>query len=88
MESDRGGCWFAGLLKAKADSGGQQTTLEAILVTRLPPGEKEKLKRLQRQATISWWQPGHPGWAVWPVDTQAFLQDVAAPVRLPIHLWR
>lgn len=72
----------AGLLKRKGKAGDQQqTTLEAILIQRLPASQKETIKRLQKQAAIHWWQPGHPGWAIWPVDTQHFLQDVAAPVR-------
>ena len=74
---------FAGLLKKKEDAGGAQTTLEATLVQRLAAGEKESIKKLQKRASICWWQPGHPGWAVWPVDTQHFLQDMAAPVSHP-----
>lgn len=73
----------AGLLKRKSEAG-KQTTLEATLIQRLPASDKDTIKKLQKQATSCWWQPGHPGWAIWPVDTQTFLQDMAVPVNFPI----
>lgn len=68
-----------GLLQKKQQSG-KQTTLEASLVQRLGPAEKETVRKLQKKAAVCWWQPGHPGWAIWPVDTQQFIQDMVAPV--------
>ena len=25
----------------------------------------------------SWWQPGHPGWAIYPVDSEQFMSTGA-----------
>ena len=55
--------------------------METVLTHRASPAEKEAIKKLQKRATALWWQAGHPGWAIWPVDTQHFMQDMSTPVK-------
>jgi hypothetical protein len=31
------------------------------------------VRQLQPQAVAAWWQQGHPGWAIYPVDSEQFL---------------
>ena len=31
------------------------------------------MRQLQPQAVASWWQPGHPGWAIYPIDSDQFM---------------
>jgi hypothetical protein len=69
---------LSGLLKLKV---GSTTAMETLLTHRAGAQEKETIKKLQRKATALWWQPGHPGWAIWPVDTHQFMQDMSTPVR-------
>ena len=33
------------------------------------------------QAIHCWWQSGHPGWAIWPVDSHQFVRDMQGTVR-------
>ena len=37
----------------------------------LPPFAQ--VRQLQPQAVAAWWQQGHPGWAIYPVDSEQFL---------------
>lgn len=32
-----------------------------------------QVRNLQPQGVQSWWQPGHPGWAIYPVDSDHFM---------------
>ena len=32
---------------------------------------------MQPQGVASWWQPGHPGWAIYPVDSDHFMSTGA-----------
>ena len=32
-----------------------------------------QVRALQPQAVTAWWQQGHPGWAIYPVDSEQFL---------------
>ena len=61
-----------GLLTKKA-SDGAQTTMEATLMAQQTPAQRDQVRSLQPQAAASWWQPGHPGWAIYPVDSDQFL---------------
>ncbi len=61
-----------GLLTKKA-SDGAQTTMEATLMAQQTPQQREQVRALQPQAAASWWQQGHPGWAIYPVDSDQFL---------------
>lgn len=36
-----------------------------------------QVRQLQPQAVASWWQPGHPGWAIYPVDSDQFMNTGA-----------
>lgn len=36
-----------------------------------------QVRQLQPQAVASWWQPGHPGWAIYPVDSDHFMNTGA-----------
>lgn len=32
-----------------------------------------QVRQLQPTAVASWWQAGHPGWAIYPVDSEMFM---------------
>ncbi len=62
----------AALLQTKLEAGERKT--EAILVAQLSPAQRDTLRHMQPQAVAAWWAPGHPGWAIFPMDSDAFLQ--------------
>lgn len=35
------------------------------------------MRQLQPSGVGSWWQPGHPGWAIYPVDSEQFISTGA-----------
>ena len=41
------------------------------------PAQREQVRQLQPGAVASWWQPGHPGWAIYPVDSEQFMSTGA-----------
>lgn len=44
-----------------------------------------QVRALQPQAVAAWWQAGHPGWAIYPVDSEHFLTTGALDnVSLPL----
>ncbi len=53
---------------------GAEPKLEACLLADLLPVQRELVHRLQPQAAHSWWLPGHPGWAIFPMDSEQFNQ--------------
>jgi hypothetical protein len=61
-----------GLLHKKSQDGAQ-TTMEATLMAQQTPVQREYVRKLQPDAVTSWWQHGHPGWAIYPVDSEHFL---------------
>jgi hypothetical protein len=63
-----------GLLTKKAQDG-VQTTMEATLMAQQTPGQRDQVRALQPRAAEAWWQPGHPGWAIYPVDSEQFLSS-------------
>lgn len=65
-----------GLLQKKSQEG-TQTTMEATLMAQQTPAQREQVRQLQPQAVASWWQPGHPGWAIYPVDSEQFMSTGA-----------
>lgn len=77
----------AGLLNLKEDVEGGQATMDTVLMQRVPPNEMDKIKKLLKKAAAAWWLPGHPGWAIWPIDTQHFMQDMSAPVSSCASMW-
>ena len=36
-----------------------------------------QVRQLQPNAVGSWWQGGHPGWAIYPVDSEQFISTGA-----------
>ena len=32
-----------------------------------------QVRQLQPQGVACWWQPGHSGWAIYPVDSESFV---------------
>lgn len=36
-----------------------------------------QVRQLQPSAVGSWWQGGHPGWAIYPVDSEQFISTGA-----------
>lgn len=72
-----------GLLTKKA-SDGAQTTMEATLMAQQTPQQREQVRALQPQAIAAWWQHGHPGWAIYPVDSDQFLATGSLdPAEMP-----
>lgn len=65
-----------GLLQKKSQDG-TQTTMEATLMAQQTPQQREQVRALQPQGVASWWQPGHPGWAIYPVDSDHFMSTGA-----------
>lgn len=61
--------------------------MDAVLMQEVPTAERDKTKKLLKRAVAAWWLPGHPGWAIWPVDTQQFMQDAATPVGHFLASW-
>ena len=75
----------AGLLQKRgADNGGADETMEATLTGQLGTTQRDLARRLQRQAALAWWRAGHPGWAIWPVDTEHFMRNAQARPRAAI----
>ena len=67
---------FAGLLHKKGlNRSGQQVEMEATL-TQQPGFDRSHAAWLQQQAIECWWRPGHPGWSVWPADSEQFIRGV------------
>ena len=69
------------LQKRGADNGGADETMEATLTGQLGTQQRDLARRLQRQAALAWWRAGHPGWAIWPVDTEHFICNAQARSR-------
>ena len=74
-----------GLLTKRA-SNGTHTTMEATLMAQQTPVQREQVRALQPQAAAAWWHHGHPGWAIYPVDSDTFMATgVLDPSALPTH---
>ena len=60
----KGVYWCAGLLeKPSGDAAARPTPMEHL------GGQQRALaRRLQREAALAWWRPGHPGWSLWSPD--------------------
>ena len=66
----------AGLLRRKQLEGGH-ILMEAVFTTQQDAHEQQQVQGLQGQASDDWWLPGHPGWAIWPADSDEFLRQVS-----------
>ncbi|KAK9841626.1 hypothetical protein WJX74_008974 [Apatococcus lobatus] len=64
-----------GLLRKKAMAAGH-VTMEATLPAQQNSQERETVVRLQQAASDCWWRPGHPGWSIWPADSEQFIRSV------------
>lgn len=72
-------CDVAGLLSRKGgQSGGTQVEMDAILAQH-PMYDRSAVAWLQQQACQCWWRPGHPGWSIWPADSEQFIRGVVEP---------
>ncbi|KAK9831959.1 hypothetical protein WJX81_003135 [Elliptochloris bilobata] len=77
-----------GLLQKKSQDG-TQTTMEATLMAQQTPSQREQVRQLQPGAVASWWQQGHPGWAIYPIDSEQFMASgaldhgVSVPTEAP-----
>ncbi|MCJ1422318.1 hypothetical protein MMC29_000198 [Sticta canariensis] len=69
-----------GLLKKKSLEGGH-ITMEAVFTQQQGTYERGLVSQLQAAAADDWWRPGHPGWAIWPADSEHFLRQVLAHSR-------
>lgn len=56
--------------------------MEAVFTTQQDAHEQQQVQQLQGQAQDDWWLPGHPGWAIWPADSDQFLRQVRPHSRL------
>jgi hypothetical protein len=52
--------------------------MEAVLPGSQTDYDRQMVERLQRQAVKCWYQPGHPGWSIWPADSEQFVQGVCS----------
>ncbi|CAL5229296.1 g12594 [Coccomyxa viridis] len=64
-----------GLLQKVGVEGQNEVRMEATPVASLQTLEKQFMAQLQHKATETWNYPGHPGWSIWGMDSEAFLQD-------------
>jgi len=44
-----------------------------------PAYDRQTAASLQKAAVEAWWQPGHPGWTIWPADSEQFMRGVVEP---------
>lgn len=51
-------------------------TMEATLAGQLDAAGDAQLAALARAAAEAWWRPGHPGWSIWPADSEQFQRSV------------
>jgi hypothetical protein len=51
--------------------------LEVVPLAQLSPQQRDMLRSLQSRAASAWWAGGHPGWTVFPLDTEQFCGDAA-----------
>ncbi len=51
--------------------------VEATLMAQQTPAQRDLVRQLQPQAAHSWWLNGHPGWAIFPMDSDQFIQVCA-----------
>lgn len=60
--------------------------LQALACLTAPSGRpRVQVRALQPQALAAWWQQGHPGWAIYPVDSEQFLSTGALEgINLPL----
>lgn len=49
------------------------TTSHLLPPSPTPTPLPTQVRQLQPQAVSAWWQQGHPGWAIYPVDSEQFL---------------
>ncbi|CAK0787075.1 hypothetical protein CVIRNUC_010291 [Coccomyxa viridis] len=64
-----------GLLQKVGMEGANEVRMEATPVASLQTLEKQFMAQLQHKAAETWNYPGHPGWSIWGMDSEAFLQD-------------
>ena len=51
-------------------------TMEGMFAPQEDKDELREVLRLQGRAEEDWWLPGHPGWTIWPADSEQFLHQV------------
>lgn len=61
-----------GLLQRRIEGG--EAKVEATLMDQQTPAQRELVRQLQPRAADAWWEPGHPGWAIFPMDSEQFRQ--------------
>ena len=65
----------AGLLRKRGEDTAS-VTMEATLAGQLNAAGEAQLAALARAAAEAWWRPGHPGWSIWPAESEQFLRGV------------
>jgi len=66
----------AGLLQKVGMEGPEQARMEATLASLQDPFEGRFAAQLQQRAAESWQRPGHPGWCIWGMDSEAFVTEL------------
>lgn len=56
--------------------GADQVRMEATLTSLQDPFEGRFAAQLQQRAAESWQRPGHPGWSIWAMDSEAFVGEL------------
>ena len=53
---------------------GGETKVEATLMAQQTPAQRQLVGQLQPQAAHAWWTKNHPGWAIFPMDSDTYVQ--------------
>ena len=62
--------------------------MECTLSEHLSDAQADLAAQLAERAARCWWQPGHPGFAVAPLDSERFLSSLAgspSPFAVPLN---
>ena len=63
--------------------------MEAVFTQQQGTYERGVVAQLLQAASEDWWKPGHPGWAIWPADSEHFLRqvcDAGSAVMRPVQI--
>jgi hypothetical protein len=59
--------------------------MEATLTSLQDPFEGRFAVQLQQRAAECWQRPGHPGWSIWSMDSEAFVGELKSQ-RGRVHI--
>ena len=66
-----------GMLSGKGDQPGSGDQLEVhAVLAQHPQFDRQAVVWMQKKAVKCWWKLGHPGWSIWPADSEQFIRNV------------